>query len=163
MIFLCEVPAAKRSPIQLTFFKLAFYESSFYLKKLKETKNPESYQDKVLEKETVPKAPVIISPQTHRWKPSSVSFRELTLHSFRSGRSMNPKSTCDWFPIFQLSRKSRLRQSLASHISSILLHLPNHIVRTCLKIMLERNSGKAAKNFYSDIKGKSNTDLMMLS
>ena len=31
-------------------------------KKLKETKNPEGYQDKVLEKKTVHKAPVIISP-----------------------------------------------------------------------------------------------------
>ena len=76
---------------------------------------------------------------------------------------MNPKSACDWFPIFQLSRKSRLRYWLASHISSFLLHLPNHIVRTCLKIMLERNSGKAAKDFYSDIKGESNTDSMTLS
>ena len=31
-------------------------------KKLKETKNPEGYQAKVLEKETVHKARVIISP-----------------------------------------------------------------------------------------------------
>ena len=34
----------------------------FIKKKLKETKNPEGYQDKVLEKETVSEAPVIISP-----------------------------------------------------------------------------------------------------
>ena len=34
----------------------------FIKKKLKETKNPEGYQDKVLEKKTVHKAPVIISP-----------------------------------------------------------------------------------------------------
>ena len=34
----------------------------FIWKKLKETKNPEGYQDKVLEKETVSKAPGIISP-----------------------------------------------------------------------------------------------------
>ena len=33
----------------------------FKKKKSKETKNPEGYQDKVLEKETVCKAPVIIS------------------------------------------------------------------------------------------------------
>ena len=43
------------------FFKLAFYECSFYLKK-KENKNPEGSQDKVLEKETISKAPGIIGP-----------------------------------------------------------------------------------------------------
>ena len=31
-------------------------------KERKKPKNPEGYHDKVLEKETVPKAPVIISP-----------------------------------------------------------------------------------------------------
>ena len=44
------------------FLSWLFMNVHFIKKKLKETKNPEGYQDKVLEKETVSEAPVIISP-----------------------------------------------------------------------------------------------------
>lgn len=89
-------------------------------------------------------------------------FQRFDFPQFQS-RTFHESKVNVWLVYIQLSRKSRLRYWLASHISSFLLHLPNHIARTCLKIMLERNSGKAAKDFYSDIKGESNTDLMTLS
>ena len=143
------------------FFKLAFYECSFYLKK-KKTKILRALRIKFWRRKQSVKPLESLVPR-HRWELSSGSFRELTLHSFRSESSMSPKSTCDWFPRFQLSRKSRLRYWLASHISSFLLRLPSRIVRTRLKIMLERDSGKAAKSFYSNIKGENNTGLMTLS
>ena len=62
MILFCEVPAAKKKSSLARFFLAGFLWMFILFKKLKEIKNPESYQAKVLEKETVHKAPVIISP-----------------------------------------------------------------------------------------------------
>ena len=52
----------KKSYLAHFFLSRLFMNVHFIKKKLKETKNPEGYQDKVLEKETVSEAPVIISP-----------------------------------------------------------------------------------------------------
>ena len=53
------------------------------------------------------------------------------------------------FPNPDLNLKNHAWYCLDSHIPSFLLHLPNHIMRNCLKTMPERNSGKSITNFCS--------------
>ena len=83
----------------------------------------------------------------------SVSWSSLSTHS-NQGASWVQIQHLNRLPVAAFNKKFSPGYCWSSLVPSLLPRLSNHMVRTQHKTMLERNSGKAATNFYSDLQGR---------